>query len=51
MQERRGLVHINMMDLLQQYAIGNEHERYCNFVRYARLFTTLIKDCNGSVDA
>lgn len=23
MQERRGLVHINMMDLLQQYAIGN----------------------------
>ncbi|KAH9636138.1 hypothetical protein HF086_007090 [Spodoptera exigua] len=23
MQERRGVVHINMTDLLQQYAIGN----------------------------
>jgi hypothetical protein len=23
MQEKRGVTHINMMDLLQQYAIGN----------------------------
>lgn len=23
MQEKKGVVHINMMDLLQQYAIGN----------------------------
>lgn len=23
MQERKGIAHINMMDLLQQYAIGN----------------------------
>lgn len=23
MQERKGIIHINMMDLLQQYAIGN----------------------------
>lgn len=23
MQEKRGITHINMMDLLQQYAIGN----------------------------
>uniref|UniRef100_A0A336KV14 CSON015556 protein n=1 Tax=Culicoides sonorensis TaxID=179676 RepID=A0A336KV14_CULSO len=28
MQERRGLVHINMMDLLQQYAIGNDMQDF-----------------------
>lgn len=26
MQEKRGVTHINMMDLLQQYAIGNGEE-------------------------
>lgn len=26
MQEKRGVTHINMMDLLQQYAIGNGKE-------------------------
>ncbi|XP_045511743.1 uncharacterized protein LOC123706481 [Colias croceus] len=28
MQERRGLVHINMTDLLQQYAIGNDMQDF-----------------------
>lgn len=29
MQERRGVTHINMMDLLQQYAIGNGKAGVC----------------------
>ncbi|XP_059613710.1 adenylate kinase isoenzyme 5 [Phlebotomus argentipes] len=28
MQEKRGVVHINMMDLLQQYAIGNDMQDF-----------------------
>ncbi|XP_020716407.1 adenylate kinase isoenzyme 5 [Ceratitis capitata] len=28
MQERRGVTHINMMDLLQQYAMGNDMQDY-----------------------
>ncbi|XP_037897499.1 adenylate kinase isoenzyme 5 isoform X3 [Glossina fuscipes] len=28
MQERRGITHINMMDLLQQYAIGNDMQDF-----------------------
>lgn len=28
MQEKRGVTHINMMDLLQQYAIGNGKHVY-----------------------
>lgn len=28
MQEKRGVTHINMMDLLQQYAIGNGKRVY-----------------------
>ncbi|XP_063375827.1 adenylate kinase isoenzyme 1-like [Cydia fagiglandana] len=28
MQERRGLVHVNMTDLLQQYAIGNDMQDF-----------------------
>uniref|UniRef100_A0A1A9UIW0 Adenylate kinase isoenzyme 5 n=1 Tax=Glossina austeni TaxID=7395 RepID=A0A1A9UIW0_GLOAU len=31
MQERRGITHINMMDLLQQYAIGNGENETTDF--------------------
>lgn len=30
MQEKRGLTHINMMDLLQQYAMGNGKAYFTN---------------------
>lgn len=33
MQEKRGVTHINMMDLLQQYAIGNG-EMKCQYVTF-----------------
>lgn len=34
MQEKRGIAHINMMDLLQQFAIGNGKRISFYFVKY-----------------
>jgi len=32
MQERRGVTHINMMDLLQQYAMGNGKKKSMTYI-------------------
>lgn len=59
MQEKRGVTHINMMDLLQQYAMGNGSLNFFllfsiihNFpCRYARFFKATIKNSYRSFNA
>ena len=59
MQEKRGVTHINMMDLLQQYAMGNGSLNFLIIFndfhdfpsRYARFFKTTIKNSYRSFNA
>lgn len=42
MQEKRGLTHINMMDLLQQYAMGNGECMSC--VYHTNMLSTFVNN-------